>query len=57
MCDFQVPKRFEHRSFEENVARHGSGCIISYIENTEISVFLYRQKAVQTDNIQSLISV
>ena len=38
MCDFQVPKRFEHRSFEENVARHGS-CIIGSIENAEISVF------------------
>ena len=38
MCDFQVPKRFEHRSFEENVARHGS-CIIGSIENAEINVF------------------
>ena len=38
MCDFQVPKRFEHRSFEENVARHGS-CIIGSIENTEINVY------------------
>ena len=43
MCDFQVSKRFEYRSFEENVARHGS-CIIGYIENAEISVFFVDKK-------------
>ena len=43
MCDFQVTKRFEHRSFEENVTRHGS-CIIGSIENAEISVFLVTKR-------------